>query len=57
MDLIKYDDFSKVDFRVGQIVEVIKVEGESMIPRIVRLFRVLVISTAKQVFPLTSWMD
>ena len=27
MDLIKYDDFAKVDFRVGQIVEVNKVEN------------------------------
>jgi methionyl-tRNA synthetase len=27
MYLIKYDDFAKVDFRVGQIIEVSKVEG------------------------------
>lgn len=27
MDLIKYEDFERVDFRVGEIVEATKVEG------------------------------
>jgi methionyl-tRNA synthetase len=33
MDLIKYDDFAKVDFRVGQIIEIIKVENSEKLLR------------------------
>lgn len=34
MDLISYQDFEKVDFRVGEIVEAIKVEGSDKLVRL-----------------------
>ena len=34
MDQIKYDDFAKVEFKIGQIVEAIEVEGSEKLLRL-----------------------